>query len=145
MVRKNLKVVTCAFLLGILIASAAVAFASEAVSAWKPYIINGIDYENQAMVSNTSGAYGYTWVQSIDYQLPPGYMGAMARLYKDGALCRLTDYAYNNGYAYSLAVATSIDSGPGTYYSKGFTRGWDTLLDDYVTYETYKTPSLNIN
>jgi hypothetical protein len=143
MFRKNLKVATCAFLLGIFIAIAAVAFAAEAVSAWRSYSINGIDYENQAMVSNTSGVYGYTWVQSIDYELPPGYMGAAARLYKNGALFYSTAYGYNNEYAYSFAKATSIFSDSGTYYSKGATRGWDTGLQDYRTYDTWQTPSLN--
>ena len=145
MVRKNLKVVTYVFLLGVFIGSAAVAFAAEARSTWKnfPYPVLGHYYRSQAMVSNTNGAYGYTWFESRNEQVPEGYMGVAAGLYRNNALLERTDYSYNNNTAYSWSIATNIYSYSGTYHSRGTVQVYNG--DGYDGDTTNQTPSLNIN
>lgn len=124
MVRRNLKVAACAFIVGILFAlSATVVFAATATSPWGYYgPFLDYYYKNQASVTSDypPGVYAITKAaQDGTSNVPTGYMGVKARLYKSDALVASTDWRYNSVPANEIQTGTQNITGSGTYYSKG--------------------------
>ncbi|MHB9094618.1 MAG: hypothetical protein ACYC21_08080 [Eubacteriales bacterium] len=145
MVKRNLKVTVCAFMVGILMSiSAVIAYAATAESPWGyygPYL--NYSYQNKAsIVTGSSSVSAYTDVQNQAFaNVPTGYMGAKAMMYNSSnSLVAQSDYRYNTQPLYSMSQSTSITT-HGTYYSKGLTQAYDG--NGYVTYTTFASPSLN--
>lgn len=145
MVRKNLKVTVCAFMVGILFAiSTTLVFAATAYSPWGyygPYL--GYSYKNRAMVSDDYRLLADTTVANqVSGNIPTGYMGALARLWKDGVLVASTDWYYNGFPCNSISTATPDGSfSSGTYYSKGLSSAYNG--SGYTVYYTFQSPSIN--
>ncbi|PKM47228.1 MAG: hypothetical protein CVV03_04395 [Firmicutes bacterium HGW-Firmicutes-8] len=146
MIRKNLKVTVCAFILGLLITvSTAVAYAATIYSNWGYYgPINGYSYKNRSslMISNgwlNTGADVYN--QAVD-NIPTGYMGAKARLYNSSN--QLIDYSswhYNSSACNNFGVIISKNNySHGYYYGKGQTAAYNG--NGYTIYNTFQTPNL---
>ena len=143
MIRKNLKIVICVFLLGIFMGTSAVAFATEIEGDWSMFPVDDIFFKNRSKIISDFflGVYGYTWVET-EYALPAGYIGASAYLYESpSGIMRLSSgVKYTTTSTNWLSQATGYRNVSGTYYSKGnslhFTSG------GYVTKGTVRTPNL---
>jgi len=144
-IRKNLKVSVCSFMVGIFLSiSAVAAYAGYAESPWGYYgpILN-ISYQNRASISTGGNwAYATTEVQNQAFEnVPTGYMGAKARMYNSSdSLVSESDFRYNSQPLYSMTQSASRWFS-GTYYSKGLTQAWNG--SGYVTYSTFQSPSQN--
>lgn len=128
-------------LFGISVGAAIAGTASSPKGYYGP--IKGWSYWNQATVHTGSPRiYASTTVsQNGTSNVPSGYMGALARLYKNSALCASNGYSFNSGPANSLSVPTLSACGSGTYYSYGATAAYNG--NGYSYYYTFKSPSQN--
>jgi hypothetical protein len=140
--------------LAILAASAMSAAASEyieearsKVGAYGP--IGEYSYYNESALFKYTegGSYGYTvaWTQKRA-NTPAGYIGARARVYKEGgALCLEPGWLYNKANtsdAESFSPTGIAETcGGGNYYAKGETRAWTGY--EYDTYTTFNTPYIH--
>lgn len=143
--RQPAKFVIYALVLGVFFGGAGTALAGTASSPYYYYgPVLGYNYDNQAtVVAETSplvGAWAATWVGQDGYlSVPPGYMGAKARLYdSSGILREASNWVYNNSSANAFDVLTPTDSTPGTYYSYGISAAYNG--NGYYTYYTYVSP-----
>ncbi|MEW5952828.1 MAG: hypothetical protein AB1815_03590 [Bacillota bacterium] len=150
MVKRNLKVVFCTFMVGILLGISTAAYAASLSSSWKYYgPVNGYKYKNQAVVSTHSGigVSAHTQVSSDGSgNIPIGYMGAKAMLYKEnGDLWVSTSWEYNDIILYGFAKSTSVQSASSGsyYYSKGKTKAYHG--DGYNEYWTFSSPNIKYN
>lgn len=145
MVRSHRKVAVRTFMVGILLGiSASVALAAYAESPWGYYgPFLGYSYKNKAIVSNDDRLYAATHVYNqASGTVPTGYMGALARLYKNDVLCTSTDWSYNSIPANGMGVPTSGSGcGSGIYYSYGKSAAYNG--NGYSVYYTFKSPSIN--
>ncbi len=125
---------------GATIPSAYAGTATSSPNYYGPYA--GYTYWNQAIVTTyASGAYGGTHVQTYPGtpSVPPGYMGAVGKLYNSsGVLLLETGYSYNSVYASGMTVYTSTWTSHGTFYSRGWSRAWDGY--SYHACQTYQSP-----
>lgn len=98
--------------------------------------VNGTVYLHSSTINNVPRPLASSIVYtSFGTQAPAGTMGAMARLFREGALCSATDYLYNAAPNSSQNVATSRDCGAGWYNSHGFVAVWNgTSYSQYVTF-----------
>jgi len=145
MLRHALRAVTLGSLAGLtFVLSVAPAFAAAASSGYGYYgPIGGYYYKNRADVDNT---YGYIRAGTYDTtqnggSVPAGYMGALARLYKGGALCSQYGYNYNGSTSSGIETYSSTGCGSGVYYSYGATANYNGNGYNY-TY-TFQSPSIN--
>ncbi len=145
MVRSHAQVVVCAFMVGILIGvSTTLASAATISSPWGYYgPFLGYSYKNQATVSNDGHLYAYSRAENQQSEnIPTGYMGALAVLYKSDVVCESTGWAYNSGPAVAFYKYTvGPGCGSGIYYSKGLTSAYNG--DGYSEYYTFQSPSIN--
>lgn len=75
--------------------------------------------------------------------VPSDYMGALARMYKNGALCRSYGYVYNADPSYYLTVYASPGCGSGALYdSRGVVKVYRGN-GQYSANYTYQSPELN--
>jgi len=129
---------------GFILGAGTVAFAGLADSPWGYYgPILGKSYRNQAtVVTGTDHAWAYTYVETTGQEnLPAGYMGALARLYKSGTLCSQQGYTYNDTALAGFSEATFVNCGRGTYYSYGVTKAYNG--NGYNAVFTFQSPSQN--
>ncbi|MFE9247476.1 ATP-dependent Lon protease [Streptomyces sp. NPDC007088] len=113
-------------------------------SPWGYYgPVKGYKYKNRAAIADSSRLYASTTAaRNGSGNVPAGYLGALARLYKGDALCKSAGYAYNSGPANSLSVPTQGNGcGTGAYYSYGATKAYNG--NGYKAVYTFKSPSLN--
>lgn len=126
-----------------LFASAAVAATSH--STWSNWTAGSTIMTSRSVVDNSfTRASAETFSQS---NLPPGYIGALGRLY-DGstlALCRQGAWTYNSATTYySRGYTDGIYCGVGAYYSFSVSRGWDPAgAGSYRTNYNNFSPNLN--
>jgi hypothetical protein len=124
------------------------AVAGNASGSWGYYGPHaGYYYKNQSEVwTNTTVAWAYsTAANQSSGNVPSGYMGILARLFKsDGALCTQRGYRYNSVAANSYSVGTlqSASCGAGSYYSHGVTQAW--TGSGYQSYWTFRSPNQTI-
>jgi hypothetical protein len=135
-----------AALLSCVILSAPTAMAGTAVGAWGYYGPQaGIAYRNQnTIVTGSSYAYGNIYIQTqpLGTLAPAGYMGAQARMHKDGVLCRATGWLYNSAGATShFAATSSVPCGEGVYRAQGSSKAWTGYA--YNTYASFTSPNQN--
>jgi hypothetical protein len=145
MIKKQIKFVVSSFILGLIIGTlSTVVTAATAYSSYKSYgPINGYSYENRAGVSNDSNLSAETRVGNGSTQIPTGYMGAKARLYKSTTLCISSDWIYNSQLIYwNTTVILTNGCGDGIYSSKGITAAYNTG-GGYTTFDTYQSPNIN--
>lgn len=123
-------------------------YAAYADSSQRDYIVIGYSYYNQASIyvnaSGNTGAHATTGVHSKSGNVPSGYMGYRAGLYKDnGVLCKQTSWKYNSSPLAGTIGGTGYTTscGKGAYFSRGMTAGYNG--NGYFTIETYRSPSLN--
>lgn len=105
-----------------------------------PYL--GHDYRNQAtIVTNSSTSWAYTDVGTYNpsVNVPAGYMGALARMYKGSALCSQKGYTYNDTSLTEFDEGTFTSCGHGTYYSYGATQAYNG--NGYNSVYTFKSPN----
>ncbi len=120
------------------------ASAATATSPWVYYgPVHGYSYKNRATVSTTPRIYAVTGVYNQSTgNVPSGYLGALARLYRNQTLCTQTGYVYNSGSANGMDVVTTGSScGSGTYYSYGVSKAYNG--NGYDAYFTYESPHLS--
>lgn len=146
--RRGTRLVLCLSLaIGLVLGTALAAVAARATSAWGYMTVDGIDYRNQAAVSDQSSlsrAYASTYNESRHQQVPTGYLGVRARLYKGGALCaQHSNYQFNSQPAWGYSASKHADCGSGVYDSRGLTAHWNSSNGSYNAYYTYWTPSIN--
>lgn len=142
---KLAKIAIPTFIMGLVLGSAGVAWATTATSPYGYYgPIFGYQYYNQANVTTTStGANATTWVGSYqDAAIPVGYMGEIARLYNsNGVLETYSSWTYNASAVYAMAVTSPNDSFHQSYYSYGITAAYNGNGYDY--YYTFKSPNVS--
>ncbi|MGD0855703.1 MAG: hypothetical protein ABSA18_07835 [Dehalococcoidia bacterium] len=143
MIKKYFKMVLCAFVVGIILASAPAAFAGLAYSNPIYYgPIDGYSYYNEALVYTGSGlAYAETLESNQGSgNVPTGYMGCLARLYNSsGTLVTNTPWEYNSQPMLSFAAYTNDIYTSGTYYSSGIASAYNG--NGYTPYYTYQSPN----
>ncbi|WP_436739406.1 ATP-dependent Lon protease [Streptomyces sp. BBFR102] len=128
---------------GLLAAFTPQAAAATAHSPWGYYgPVKGIKYKNRATIANSSRLYASTTAaKDGNGNVPAGYLGALARLYKGNTLCASNGYSYTSGPANSLSVPTlGKGCGAGTYHSYGVTKAYNG--NGYNAVYTLKSPSL---
>lgn len=114
------------------------------VNSWiGPWTADGINYLHYSTISNTP-----LWASSRIYtvngnEVPPGYLGVRARLFKSGALCEATVYRYNTTQTPSFNTATTQACGNGSYNSHGFVAAWVGADGGYSEVFTFPTNPLN--
>jgi hypothetical protein len=139
------KLAVAALICGVLSGlSIGVATASSAYSNWGYYgPYDGYSYQNQAEVSNNTRIFAVTQAQTQNNSnTPTGYIGALARLYKNSALCASNGFTYTSGTASGLGVPTEGSGcGSGTYYSYGESAAYNG--NGYNYFYTFKSPSQN--
>lgn len=127
---------------------ATAAYAGTATSAYGYYSEGGIDYRNYAAVntnpSNNHQAYAVTLVSPRNKAAPAGWMGALPRIFRNGALYCTGTYTYNSAQVARYGVLNPS----GCFYhqinvwsSQGATRGWDG--NSYGSWWTFMTPNQN--
>ncbi|MFD4990326.1 ATP-dependent Lon protease [Streptomyces sp. NPDC058374] len=117
--------------------------AAAAYSPWGYYgPIKGYKYKNRAYITDSSRLYASTTAaKDGGGNVPAGYLGALARLYKGNTLCASNGYSYTTGPANSLSVPTLGNGcGAGTYHSYGVTKAYNG--NGYNAVYTLKSPSL---
>lgn len=146
MVKRNPKVVFCAFILGMFFGISTAAYAASLTSDYKNYgPIFGKEYRNQAIVSTFPGVGvgASTLVESRSGNVPTGYMGAQANLYNvEGVLIRATSWRYNTSPLVGFSQNTSVHSASSGsfWYSKGRTAAYDG--EGFSYFDTYATPMI---
>ncbi|WSB17294.1 ATP-dependent Lon protease [Streptomyces albidoflavus] len=118
--------------------------AADAHSPWGYYgPVKGIKYKNRATIADSSRLYASTTAaKNGSGNVPSGYLGALARLYKGSTLCASNGYSYTSGPANSLSVPTlGKGCGKGTYHSYGVTKAY--TGNGYKAVYTFKSPSVN--
>ena len=104
--------------------------------------INGTVYLHSSTINNVPRPLASSVVYtSFGSAAPAGTLGAMARLFKQGALCAATDYFYNSAPNNTQTSAVSRDCGTGNYNSNGFVAVFNGT--DYNTYVTFPTNGIN--
>lgn len=125
------------------------AYAGSVFSDIGYYTVNGVQYENRALIStNTSyhTASARTDIAGYSQTIPAGEMAALGRLFKsNGDLSCAGTYQYSSaplgagvwqpGYSCSR---TSV----GAWFSKGTTKAWNGS-NAYVWWYTYQTVNQN--
>lgn len=117
------------------------AIAGQALSPWGYYgPVSGYNYQNRAEIdTNNTSAWGYTEVETQKgANVPTGYMGTLARLYKGGSLCSQAGYSYNDIRTSYWENEDLNDCGSGNYYSYGATRAYNG--NGYNSYYTFQSP-----
>lgn len=106
--------------------------------------INGRDYQNRSMVSDTSG--GYAEVTTVGTaQAPTGHLGAQASLWKSGALCKDTGWYYNQFQSGGAGFSTGLPAcGAGNYQGDGQVRVYRPSTGNFVTGYPTRSPYLYI-
>ena len=144
---ENIRVKVSTFLLGIILGVSTMSvLAAVAYGEWGYYgPFLGINYQNQAYVGVlSSGVYAGTKVsrnRNESGNVPIGYMGSQARLFKNDALYSSSTMTYNDEPLWSFSVTTGSTTNTGTYYSKGITAAYNGNGYDY--YYTFASPSQN--
>ncbi|MFC7471416.1 hypothetical protein ACFQVA_33725 [Actinomadura keratinilytica] len=118
--------------------------AADAHSPWGYYgPVKGIKYKNRATIADSSRLYASTTAaKNGSGNVPSGYLGALARLYKGNTLCASNGYSYTSGPANSLSVPTlGKGCGKGTYHSYGVTKAY--TGNGYKAVYTFKSPSVS--
>lgn len=90
-------------------------------------------------------ARGFTHVYTND-NMPGGYMGVRPAVYDENDNALMVGswtYSPNNISDYSNVAAVFSISGNPAVYSQGRARVWNTQINDYWTYATFRTPFLN--
>ncbi|MFD6781124.1 ATP-dependent Lon protease [Streptomyces diastaticus] len=135
-------------LIGLLAAGLLGAFTPQAAAAayspWGYYgPVKGYKYKNRAYISDSSRLYASTTAaRNGSGNVPAGYLGALARLYKGSKLCASNGYSYTSGRANSFSVPTlGKGCGAGTYHSYGVTKAYNG--NGYNAVYTLKSPSLS--
>lgn len=107
--------------------------------------IDGYDYYNEnALLEYSSESYGFTGVDTQKGSaVPVGYMGGLARVYKEGgALCLEGSWEYNSLKASTWGFFTpggiARKCGGANYYAKDMSRAWNGY--EYDTYSSFNTP-----
>lgn len=119
------------------------AVAARATSQISPVAGAGYTYYDSATISNAP-IYASTFIYTRNGgNVPPGYMGVAAFLYKGSALCTSTSYSYNSGTSSGISKPTppGTNCGSGAYRSQGAVKVWQGT--QYFTYGTFSSPNLN--
>lgn len=108
----------------------------------------GIQYRNQATIvvngTGWSGAVAYTGAYTYPSRnVPAGYIGVLARLYRGTTLVKQAGYFYNDTSLSGMSRSTwpPYTAVHAAYYSYGATRAYNG--NGYNSFYTYKSPSLN--
>lgn len=147
--RSDVRVVLVGVLVGFLVGAAIpVAMASSAQSPYGYYTVYGIQYRNHATVvvnpSGSSGVLAYTGASAYPQQtVPAGYIGVLARLYRNDALVKQAGYFYNSEPLVGMSRSTSPNytAKHGAFFSYGVSRAYNG--SGYGSFYTFKSPSLN--
>lgn len=121
------------------------AFAATANGSWGNWTANTNNMTSRSVVDNSlTRASAETFSQS---NLPPGYIGALGRLYVGStfALCRQGTWVYNSATTYYVRGFTDGNyCGTSSYFSYSISRGWDSRgSGSYQTYYNSLSPNLN--
>ncbi|MEE4540353.1 ATP-dependent Lon protease [Streptomyces sp. V4-01] len=120
------------------------ASAATASSSWGAYgPVHGYRYENLAAVTTTSSrVYAVTEAYNAGSgNVPTGYIGVLARLYKGSALCASNGYTYNTAPMPGWSIPTQGNGcGSGTYHSYGVSQAFNG--SSYNAFYTFVSPSL---
>jgi hypothetical protein len=102
-------------------------------------------YAHSSTISSDSGSVAAStdvWNAWGDTKSPPTWIGAQARLFKSGVLCKSQGFKYNTTASLSLHVETDgTDCGPGSYNSHGLVSVWGG--SGYVGSVTFPTNPIN--
>lgn len=112
--------------------------------------VGGHSYWNQNRLYNegNNGSWGYIEVfTQHGSNVPAGYFGGDARVYKEGgSLCLQGGWEYNStsaaGESFWSGTGIASKCGGGNYYSSGLSRAWTGY--EYKTYSSFSTPFLYI-
>jgi len=112
-----------------------VVFAAQVSSPMTIYgPVSGYTYGNQAILYDDSPPLMYAdgWVQS-NTNVPVGYMGTKGKLYREGVLCNMKDWIYNNDIIAGFGARAKGNCGAGYYSANGQTaayngNGYDTQI-----------------
>lgn len=148
-IRNNVKIVTCALLLGIFLSvTSMMAYATTAYSGFKLYgPVNGYGYKNRAIAYSDNNEFVSARVVACtadaDIMIPVGYMGVRPDMYKsDGQLMWTGSWIYNSDKVHSIIGSTDAGSIV-SIYSKGITAAYNG--NGYNTYSTYQSPVIDPN
>lgn len=86
----------------------------------------GYTYEMRSWVLTGTTASGGTEIRTAGgANVPSGYMGAQASLWKSGSFCKDTGWAYNSTARSLMTAGTPPpDCGSGNYYGDGLVRSY---------------------
>ena len=116
---------------------------SYAYSTEYPIECSGYKFYVKSGIKNaTNGVRGISCIRATK-AAPVGYMGAKARIirYSDSALVRETNWYYNSSQQTSFSVDGYYFTISGQqFYAQGYTREFNTSINDYWTHVTNKSP-----
>lgn len=106
--------------------------------------VNGINYYNESIVSTNGGvSSGYSVVRNGSGNIPGGWSGGQASLYRNGALCHSSSlYYYPTATHGWSGLGGNGSCGSGTYNARGSTAAY--YGSGYYYYYTATSPNLNI-
>ncbi len=143
--KSNFKFRVSILLVGIILGVSTMVFAGSTISEWGYYgPYSGYSYKNRALLDVDGN--GQNAMTSVYYTgsgtVPSGYMGAQARLFKNGSLYKYSTMQYNSSADYGFVASTGYASGgSGTYYSYGITAAFNG--NGYNNFYTFQSPSQN--
>ncbi len=133
------------FIVGIILGiSTMVALAGTAYGPWGYYgPVYGYSYRNQNIISvdDDTGIARAKIGVDVDGpdRVPAGYMGGLARMYKDDELFKSTTWEYNSSECWYICVITGPHKETGvSYYAKGSSRAYNG--NGYYTYASFQSP-----
>lgn len=143
LISKQIRFLFMVFIVGIIMGTlSSVVMAASNTSLKKTYSVFGYFYYNEATINAELGNYvGASTYAESDDEIPTGYMGVNARLYKNTTLCTSTGFSYNGSSTYGMGTGTSGDCGSGSYKSNGQSAAWNgSSYNNYDTYDTVFLP-----
>ncbi|WP_144938536.1 hypothetical protein [Paenibacillus sp. 32O-W] len=141
-INKQIRFMVMIFIVGVIMGTlSSIVMASSATSIKKSYSVNGYHYFNQATIHAEADNYvtAVLYAESA-YEVPAGYIGVNARLYKNTSLCTSTGMSYNGNPIYGMGISTGGACGSGSYKANGVSAAWNGT--SYNTYDSYDTPFL---
>lgn len=139
------------FVLGIILGVGSMAvYAYTVADGNKTYYgpVNGYSYLSYASVEEWGTGVGVdanmtVSDQGYDQDIPTSYMGAKVWLYKDSAIVKSTDWAYNTSPQKAFWLWTDYNYVTGYYYADGQSRAYNG--NGYNTYDAYSSPIVHYN
>lgn len=139
-------IVKAAIMLIIILFSSTIVFAGYGYGNSSTFSAGNKKYVGQSYVFTNDWAYGFQRTCCKSSAASSGWLGNKARLYySSGVLKGSSSWAYNSSKkakgSYEINVWGFNSATGSSFYSKGYSAGWNSTTSTYVTKGTSKSPN----